>query len=168
MFWKCLVDIYIAGFFILSLNAERATVAVDGNFGSYSVTGVLLTTRKKSRTNTQNLCIQIKNSWSIIKKNSGSVNKGWNIVVVFFFSLFSRKIYTLCSEESRGANSPPAGKKTTTLYHRSIYLSHSSENRTTDTVLPIVHKHPSCIVTSVFQHYHNSLIIFFLHVKRTV
>lgn len=62
MFWKCLVDIYIAGFFILSLNAERATVAVDGNFGSYSVTGVLLTTRKKSKTNTQNLCIQIKNS----------------------------------------------------------------------------------------------------------
>lgn len=48
MFWKCLVDIYIAGFFILSLNAERATVAVDGNFGSYSVTGVLLTTRKKN------------------------------------------------------------------------------------------------------------------------
>lgn len=167
MFWKCLVDIYIAGFFILSLNAERATVAVDGNFGSYSVTGVLLTTRKKSKTNTQNLCIQIKNSWSIIKKNSGSVNKGWNIVVVFFFLSFHVK-YTPYVQRNPGAPTVHQPEKTTTLYHRSIYLSHSSENRTTDTVLPIVHKHPSCIVTSVFQHYHNSLIIFFLHVKRTV
>lgn len=167
MFWKCLVDIYIAGFFILSLNAERATVAVDGNFGSYSVTGVLLTTRKKSKTNTQNLCIQIKNSWSIIKKNSESVNKGWNIVVVFFFLSFHVK-YTPYVQRNPGAPTVHQPEKTTTLYHRSIYLSHSSENRTKDTVLPIVHKHPSCIVTSVFQHYHNSLIIFFLHVKRTV
>lgn len=168
MFWKCLVDIYIAGFFILSLNAERATVAVDGNFGSYSVTGVLLTTRKKSNTNTQNLCIQIKNSWSIIKKKTVSpLTKAETLLLCFFFLSFHVK-YTPYVQRNPGAPTVHQPEKTTTLYHRSIYLSHSSENRTKDTVLPIVHKHPSCIVTSVFQHYHNSLIIFFLHVKRTV
>lgn len=101
------------------------------------------------------------------KKTVGPLTKAETLLLCFFFLSFHVK-YTPYVQRNPGAPTVHQPEKTTTLYHRSIYLSHSSENRTTDTVLPIVHKHPSCIVTSLFQHYHNSLIIFFLHVKRTV
>lgn len=109
MFWRCLLGIYIAGVeFNWCSNAERTTVAADGNFGScriqtWSAAGLFCwltvitvlhrSSRKKSKTNTQTLVLKSKTGaelivwhWSIIK-NSESVNKGWNIVFVFFFNV---------------------------------------------------------------------------------
>lgn len=71
-----MVDIYIAGFFMLSLNVERATVAVDGNFGSNSVTGVLLSTRKKIQNKYSKSLYPNQKQLINYKKNSESVNKG--------------------------------------------------------------------------------------------